>query len=483
MKTRSMLRRNLSARSLLFTASALLPIALPLTAQPNAGAADTSGSLASLLKDATGDQPFAASDLLVVFLAADPKIQEDAQAAVARVSREAPSIAQQKGAVAESAGTTTLAEKTGMAEFLNLAIEQGAITKTTSGTSYTLQTTPYLLLSKFGTQDVTTWQRSDLPRQIALSATFNQVSGSSDTNPSRNNLERAEAKYTYGQHSARDREFLARIRSSLGDRINPAAAKEARQLDAFWESVDHHVTDAHANTERSFREWRARQKKPIPLKALIDELHRELDPLRAQLNDQDQAKLQDVARSLDIEGQALQGASDFITAEAKKYVAEAHPEFSLAYAFQRDITPADFSDLKLLFSYKTASNYSVELNGEVMLNDRSTAANGTRLERLRGYAFEADLTMGKFANNLADFTAAAKLTRPTGDLRDERSVQAKLDLYLLRGVTVPVSLSYTNHTDDPTQPNRSQVRVNVGLSLDADALMGAAGKGASAPTP
>jgi hypothetical protein len=186
--------------------------------------------------------------------------------------------------------------------------------------------------------------------------------------------------------------------------------------------------------------------------------------------------------TLKAEEDALGKASQFVTNAAKSYVDASHYEISMALAFQRDATISDYSDLKLLYSYKTSMKLSVELNGEVMLNDRSTAASGMHLERLRGYAFEADLTTGKFANDAADFTAAAKFTQPTGQLRDERSVQAKLDLYLLRGVTVPVSLSYTNHTDDPTQPNRSHVRVNVGLSLDADALMGVARQGASNPT-
>jgi hypothetical protein len=35
--------------------------------------------------------------------------------------------------------------KAGIADLINLAIERGAITKTTSGTSFTLQTTPYII--------------------------------------------------------------------------------------------------------------------------------------------------------------------------------------------------------------------------------------------------------------------------------------------------------------------------------------------------
>jgi hypothetical protein len=113
----------------------------------------------------------------------------------------------------------------------------------------------------------------------------------------------------------------------------------------------------------------------------------------------------------------------------------------------------------------------------VMINTHRLDPAGQELDRVRAYAFEGGLTLGKFANDSLDFTAAAKWERPMGESQDLRSFQAKLNLYLAQGITIPFSLTYTNSTIDPNSTQstgKSRVRLNVGLSLSGDALMGVA---------
>jgi len=418
-------------------------------------------------------------ELLVEYLAAErarePLLQAEVEAQVAASLRKKPSTQQQTGSTADTAGTTTLTEKSGFSELLNLAIENGAIVKTNSGTSYTLQTTPYLLYSKFGQQDnAATWDKYKLFRMVALSATFTQGTGAS-TEPKSNNFERAEVKYNWGQRSPRDQQFRSQIRLVLERTVRDALAVETERLMDFRNRL--HLKEAFDAAQVEFNSWRAAQEIPITddtVKAtdkIKAELEQVLGGLRKKLDDDDRAALAQLAASLELERKALAAFSEQLAEAAKTYLEAPHWEFSFAYAYERDATISDFSDLKVIAAYKTPASLTANLNGEVTLNANPKDPAGKRLDTVRAYSIEGDLTFGKYANNTFDFTAASKWTRPKGTSRNEAFAQAKLNLYMIRGMTIPISLTYSNRTEDS---NKSRVRFNVGLAMDADALMGAA---------
>jgi hypothetical protein len=70
-----------------------------------------------------------------------------------------------------------------------------------------------------------------------------------------------------------------------------------------------------------------------------------------------------------------------------------------------------------------------------------------------------------------DLSVDAKVNRLKMEGRTLTSVQAKSNIYLVRGVTVPLSVTYSNGTDEV---KKSQLRFNASLSFSADAFMGVA---------
>ncbi len=412
-------------------------------------------------------------------LGASPKV-EDLLAAksqlldmgVGQAEKEQPAVAQQTGATADSVGTTTLAEKPGIADLINLAIERGAIIKTTSGTSFTLQTTPYMIYSQFGARDTEeTWNKLEVLRQIGISATFNQSDGADV--PKNDNFESGELKYTRGNRSPRDKAFLDDLWNQMGPALASFYASE-KSLHRFENSLPEPAKQQFLNNEVTFEQWFPQQPKPIPADQILAELGALFKDFK--LEEKDEFNLKDLVDKLDQEANALAAASEVVKNATKAYLEAPHPQFSLAYIYQRDVEVSDFSTLKGLFGYQTEGKLSANLNGEVMFNNHRTDAAGLAIDRIRAYSVEAGLTLGKFANDALDFTAGAKWMRPQGESRDIRSFQAKLNLYLTHGVTIPFSLTYANGTEDASTPEsgRSRVRLNVGFALTGDALMGVA---------
>jgi hypothetical protein len=449
----------------LLAVSLLSGFITPAFAQPPAVPPET---LSHLIDRAAGPQDFAEfPELLAASLGTDSAILQEVSAR----EQEGPGTDQQNGATAGASGTTTLTEKPGIAELLNLAIENGAIIKTTSGTSFTLQTTPYLLYSRFGAQDTArTWDSLAALRRIALSATFNQGTSGADSN--QNNFQSGEVKYTWRARSPRDKEFRVRLRSILEQNIDATSSRANGLLTAFTNGLPQKTQDDFLAAGNRLANWRKAQKQPIDRNAFLDELRTETETLRLELRPEDRAALARLVDALAAEETAFAGASQLLTKEAKKYLEEeAHPMYSVAYSFERDPTISDFSDVKAIFGYKAGAKLTFNLNGEVMLNNNRATADGTQLERVRAYSVAGDLTLGKFANDTADFTLAAKLTRPQGEAHNMASAQAKLNLYMVRGITIPVALTYSNRTESS---DRSRVRLNVGVSLDGDTVMGIA---------
>jgi len=418
-------------------------------------------------------------------LAAKQKFLHDGiELAVGKAEKEKPAVTQQAGASADSVGTTTLVEKAGIADLINLAIERGAIIETTSGTSFTLQTTPYMIFSQFGGNDTEdNWKRLTILRQIGISATFNQSEGADV--PTKDNFESGELKYTFGNRSPRDKVFLDNIRKQLEDKFTSVDAT-ARSLRIFRNSLSGDAKDA-ASAKAQFNEAEKKlfpnslsalstnQQGPIPADQILAALESAL--VNVSLKDSDRDNLNDLVDKLTQEANALAAASEIVTTATQAYLDAPHPQFSLAYTYQRDPEVSDFSVFKGLFGYKADGKLSANFNGEVMVNNNRTDVAGQALDRIRAYSVEAGLTLGKFANDALDFTAGGKWIRPMGESRDIRSFQAKLNLYLKNGITLPFSLTYANDTVDPnsTQSSgKSRVRLNVGFALTGDALMGVA---------
>jgi hypothetical protein len=457
----------LSARLL----STLLFLSLPALAQAPVPPPANTTPLEALIAQAAGPTSFGNSQrLIAAYLATERQVLQ----AAADQARQGSGTNQQHGATAEASGTTTLVEKPGIAELLNLAIESGAIVKTTSGTSFTLQTTPYLFYSRFGVRDTAeTWDSLPALRRIGLAATFNQ--GASDAEATRNNFEKGEIKFTWGERSPRDKTFRDLLRPIMEGAINVPVGEATQQLGEFVNNLTAPAQAAFLSAQEQFDKWWAIQPKPIKSDVLKAKLQMVVAPVLPQLRKEDLAALARLMRTLGNEEKALADASQRIDEEAKAYLNAPHPQFSITYSLLRDpmssTSNTDLSEVKAILGYAAGAKLSFNLNAEVMLNNNQTTADGNRLDHVRSYSAAGDLTFGKFADGATDFTMAVKVTRPEGGSHQMASAQVKLNLYLARGITVPLALSYSNRTENSP---KSVIHFNVGLSALADTLLGMA---------
>jgi hypothetical protein len=394
-------------------------------------------------------------------------------AAVAVRDQSAPRTDQQTGAGSNTPGSATIAEKPGISDFVNFAIEQGAITKTSNGTSFTLQTTPYLFYTRFGSAAIdtaATWDRSVFLRNLGLSATFNT---DSSTSSGLNNFSGAQAKYIFiGNRSSRDLAFRNHIRDLVGKEMNAALAANGAAEKAWVDGLTGPELAAFDQAVIEFNNWQKAEtnKGPISADVVRRKLTDVVNGLLHQLSPQAIAAVPAVVTSIMSEQATRSTAMKRIADEAKSWIQQG-AELSLAYGYERDPTIADYSDLKLLFAYQSVLPLTANVNFDLALNNRRTSAAGVRLKTIRSYSGEGSLTLGRFAGNLLDFSFNAKIDRLQMASRTTTAVQAKSNIYLLKGVTIPLSITYSNGTDEV---KKSQVRFNASLSFSGDAFMGVA---------
>lgn len=267
--------------------AALFCLSMPASAQPP-------NSLKNLIAQAAGPASFGNSQrLLAAYLAGERQVLQ----AAADQARQGPSTNQQNGATAESSGTTTLVEKPGIPELLNMALESGAITRTTSGTSFTLQTTPYLLYSRFGARDTAaTWDRLTALRRIGISATFDQ--GASNSDATRDNFEKGEIKYVWGERSPRDREFRDHLRPIIENAINVPVSGANAELTRFVNGLTPSAQAAFLSAQSQFDIWWTAQSKPISSEVIIEELQKIIGPVVPQLRGEDHVALSVLMKAL-----------------------------------------------------------------------------------------------------------------------------------------------------------------------------------------
>ncbi len=385
---------------------------------------------------------------------------------VAYQDQHSPRTDQQTGASNSSAGTT-ITEKTGISDLLNLAVERGAITRSASASAVTLQTTPYLFFTGFGGADSPdNWRKLALLRHLSVTATFK--TDAANTSSGLGDFEEAEAKWlAIGSRSNRD--------VPLDNELVTAVARALPSL-----------TDATGCTERfiatkvQYRDARTKLRQSLDamdvpsLDKLLSILTDATQDLRANLSPQERIQLQACGTKINTEAVLSSEVGRTISTRTAEWEAMKDPtQLALSYAYVRDSVIDDYSRVKLLFSYDSPGVVTVNLNADVSLNSSSSSTAGVDLERLRSYSVEAGLTLGRFANSTVDLTFAAKYQRDRAQSLDKKYWQAKANLYLTKGLTIPLAVTYTNHTDDTGQ---SQTRFSLGLSLTADAFLGVANR-------
>jgi hypothetical protein len=389
------------------------------------------------------------------------EIQASVQAAAANQINNSRND-QQTTAASGGAAATSVTDKAGIADLLSVAIERGAITKSASGTSTTLTSTPYAWMTAFGTKDTTeNWKRYAWARKISLSSTF---SSEDVTKGDFSSFANGEVKFVVaGDRSARDVEIPALPGvDALAAVINKADALEFATCTSQLIPIlgEQRVKDAFAAKDQT----------------ALDEAFAGYTPDPAGLK---------VIRQCVTSVTSQFDADKFVRAQLPKLIAtylQKQNKFQLSIAglYQRDASISDFYSVKLLSDYNPAAGNAVaadtanpaataNLNAQVDFNQHNQAPDGTNLHQVRSYSLEAAANSARFAERRLDATLSVKAQRSKeNEAKTIGIVQGKLNVHVSSTLMVPIALSYANREDNIVKKG---FQISVGFAALLDELM------------
>jgi hypothetical protein len=153
--------------------------------------------------------------------------EEKAKTQAAKAQATTGSTNNQVGANSSSSGSTSAVQKVGIPQLLGIAIENGAITNSVSGTTMTLSTTPYGFVYAFAKNEDTQshYEDSKILTQLGISAAFN-VANSSDPlqSATRKAVSDWQAKFTFRDTSARSNDAWRKYEEILSPWAGQAMA-------------------------------------------------------------------------------------------------------------------------------------------------------------------------------------------------------------------------------------------------------------------
>jgi hypothetical protein len=358
-----------------------------------------------------------------------------------------------------------LTEKAGIADILAIAIERGAITKSKSGSSVTLTTTPYAWLTAFGMTDTTAnWSAHVWERRISASSTF---SSEDVTKGDFSSFSDGELKIVvFGNRSARDVVIgtLPGI-DAVVDAINNADAQQFTTCSSQLES-------ALGKDRLQNALLHALQGQPL------DADFANFTPGPAQIMIFNQC-----VASMDLQRKADALARANLPKLVEEYLKTQNKlQLSVSGQFHRDATISDYYTLKVLLGdYNPAAGTSTaadtanptataNLNAQVDFNQRNTTRDGTmKLHDVRSWSIEGAANTALFAQKRLDATLSMKTSRDKDAKAKTIGVaQGKLNVHLNATMTVPVALSYANRDNNVVKKG---FQISVGVSALLDQLM------------
>jgi hypothetical protein len=447
---------------------------------------------------------FDAMALLAIAEGLVPKPKEAGQTAkLMLVTRqETKRTDKQLGSTARAQGSTTLAEKTGIEELLGLAIENGAIQQQVSGTTLTLTTSPYVLSTLRNGDTATNYLNhgDDLGR-VGIAATFN-ISNQADilSNATRRQLGEWSVRIRLtGDNSTRSRGFDTFWQDKVADKISqPAIVLTGSERNAF-KSIENRRRDI----ENRF--FNTDPKQP-PLGAgyikdyltghstlagddLINGLQAEiLARLQADITIQvgslgldDKTKQTIVNETLpalvSAQQQAQQGIG-LIQKEVQRLQTLGTATFE--YTNVRDTTAGTYSNLKFLYEKGSSDTMKLVFNiGGSFYSDPNRDLNQqTTRDYATAVSWEGIAGRSPFALDANDqsqvtFSFSGRYQRLlenrhiAGKKADIAAAQGKVDLPILTGASLALSITYANADE---MNAKEHVRFNFGVSYDTGKL-------------
>jgi len=412
----------------------------------------------------------------------------------------------QVGASARAAGSTSAAEKPGWADIIGLAVEHGAIQQEVSGTTLTLSTTPYAFVVPTERDTAKAYRSYGNLRRVAMSATFNISDEISPlSNASRKNLSEYSVKIRLTpDRSPRSSDFRERWKTDIKPTIqndlnlfsgiisavlNQPGVRDYRNdvMLGLIDEIETELTNNHPT--RTTPEQKAAAKAVVKEKILCALDTRVFNEVQTTETGNGKIKIDVATRERLL--------NDFIPAlftaqEERKRASEAvqkifddldkKPFATFAYTNQRAAAGSDYSVFKMLYQqYLGDSPVKMILNAGVSAYHKPDAA--LNQEKFRDFAaamsFEGKRKSPFISLDSLDLSPMTySLTGRYERLQENKGiankkadigvVQFKLDIPISKGLSVPLSLTYANATEEQKEKH---VRGNFGLTFDFDKFL------------
>lgn len=410
----------------------------------------------------------------------------------------------QVGSTATGSGSTTLVEKPGISEFLNFAIEHGAIQREVNGNTVTLSGSPYGLIRMMTGEEDTmfAYDKYAFWRRIGFSANFNLQENQTT---SRGDIDLKQlGEYSvrirlYGDRSPRSKKFhdnwdnimgkayeeqlkaLGGLKETLlGQGDNPfteyAKDIEDNLMDELQKYLNaNQITKIDISSEPRSREGEAAERHITFIKGII--LRSVESKIVSRLRERE-LTLPDFTRNQLKVGWAELGKANAKIQEKRlemkdfTEVFKKSPLLTLSFTQHRDAMMSDYSELKLLYERRLEPLDFIANAGLSAYNDPNPLMNQSRIRD-----FHVSLSLegkGKnfFRRNENDlskslYSVSYRYERMKETGLDLSIAQAKIEFPIGPGVSIPFSITYANRTEFLDE---KEVRGNFGLIIDTGKL-------------
>ncbi len=391
----------------------------------------------------------------------------------------------QVGATDANAGSTSLTTKGSVPSVLGFAVENGALTKTTSGTTITFRGNPMGIIKALGKtgfiqsyDEEVNDRTTHLLRKFCFSLSFDANRGATPGTFTGDLQQVSSYSFRYdiiNKGDPRDQKykkdwdaFLTGAGQPLADQLQtsllaltnlgqnpPNASWKDASLEEWYGKADQAVSNATvADVEATLREMLSQ----VPLSKLSSDTQNEI-------------------RKLDLRFQAyLKTREDILENVSKSSI------LTLEYTNNRQINAPDLSNFKLIAA--TGFGRRVDLTANASFTIFNTIPPGSNLNRVRDFSISTQIDAragqvgglgmivfslsGKYERMMENATVPGSGTSMMNTKGDIAVGQLKLTVPVKgSGVKIPISLTIANRTE---LIKEREVRGNIGITFDLDSI-------------
>jgi hypothetical protein len=404
-------------------------------------------------------------------------------------------VDKQLGANARAEGSTTLAEKPGIEDLLGLAIEDGAIQKEVNGTTLTLSTSPYVLSAVRNGDTAANYLNhgNDLGR-VGISATFN-IANQEDvlSNATRKQLADWAVRIRLsGDHSPRSKGFQdfwdKNVKKQIEQEAVVVTAAAAATFKGVAESRRRTVEDDLQTAVKGFVDQEKDRLATNTSQVVAGLRDLILAILKAEISDKVDSFGLDVVTKHNLVAVTMpalanahvQAGEGLAKLDAEIQRLERLGTATFEYTNVRDTTAGTYSNLKFLYEKGSSDTMKVVFNigGSFYSNPNRDLNQQTTRDYATALTWEGLVGRSPFALDANDqsqvtFSFSGRYQRllenrhVPGKKADIASAQGKVDLPILTGASLALSITYANADEINS---KDHVRFNFGINYDTGKL-------------